>query len=53
MAKNMESAVKISFPCASLVTDRFHVVKLAVDALKKGAFDYIIKEITLCLEQFT
>jgi len=34
MAKNMESAVKISFPCASLVTDRFHVVKLAVDALQ-------------------
>jgi len=34
MAKNMESAVKISFPGASLVTDRFHVVKLAVDALQ-------------------
>jgi len=34
MAKNMESAVKGSFPCAKLVTDRFHVVKLLVDALQ-------------------
>lgn len=34
MAKNMESAVKICFPCADLVTDRFHVVKLAIDALQ-------------------
>lgn len=34
MAKNMESAVKMSFPCAKLVTDRFHVVKLAIDALQ-------------------
>lgn len=34
MAKNMESAVKYCFPCADLVTDRFHVVKLAIDALQ-------------------
>ena len=34
MAKNMESAVKQSFPCATLVTDRFHVVKLAMEALQ-------------------
>jgi transposase len=34
MARNMESAVKISFPCADLVTDRFHVVKLVIDALQ-------------------
>jgi transposase len=34
MAKNMESAVKSCFPGADLVTDRFHVVKLAMDALQ-------------------
>jgi len=34
MAKNMESAIKASFPYANLVTDRFHVVKLAIDALQ-------------------
>lgn len=34
MAKNMESAVKQSFPKAMLVTDRFHVVKLAMEALQ-------------------
>ena len=34
MAKNMESAVKISFPLCKLVTDRFHVVKLLIDALQ-------------------
>jgi len=34
MAKNMESAVKNCFPEANLVTDRFHVVKLALDALQ-------------------
>lgn len=34
MAKNMEAGVKSSFPNAVLVTDRFHVVKLALDALQ-------------------
>lgn len=34
MAKNMESAVRTSFPRADLVTDRFHVVKLVIDALQ-------------------
>ena len=34
MAKNMESAVRQAFPKCSLVTDRFHVVKLAGDALQ-------------------
>lgn len=34
MAKNMESAAKQSFPEAKLVTDRFHVVKLAMEALQ-------------------
>ncbi len=34
MAKNMELAVKMSFPKAYLVTDRFHVVKLAMESLQ-------------------
>ncbi len=34
MAKNMESAVKTAFPKCMLVTDRFHVVKLAMEALQ-------------------
>ena len=34
MAKNMESGVKKSFPNANLVTDRFHVVKLVLEALQ-------------------
>ena len=32
MAKNMEAAANSMFPEASLVTDRFHVVKLVIDA---------------------
>lgn len=34
MAKNMEAGVKSAFLNATLVTDRFHVVKLALDALQ-------------------
>ncbi|MFA5668003.1 MAG: transposase [Balneolaceae bacterium] len=34
MAKNIESAVSIVFSKASLVTDRFHVVRLAMEALQ-------------------
>lgn len=34
MAKNMESAVKMTFPEAELVVDRFHVVRLVIDALQ-------------------
>lgn len=34
MARNMEAAVKIVFPHAALVTDRFHVVRLAMEALQ-------------------
>ncbi len=34
MAKNMESGAKKSFPNANLVTDRFHVVKLVLEALQ-------------------
>ena len=31
MAKNMESSVSMAFPEATLVTNRFHVVKLAME----------------------
>ena len=34
MAKNMEAGAKLAFPNATLVTDRFHVVKLSLDALQ-------------------
>ncbi len=34
MAKNMEAAVKEVFTKAKLVTDRFHVIKLAMEALQ-------------------
>ena len=34
MAKNIESATKLAFPESKLVTDRFHVVKLATEALQ-------------------
>ena len=34
MAKNMESAANTVFPKSSLVTDRFHVVKLSMEALQ-------------------
>lgn len=35
MASNMESAVREAFPNADLVTDRFHVVKLAIESLQR------------------
>ena len=34
MAKNIELATKIAFPESTLVTDRFHVVKLVTEALQ-------------------
>jgi transposase len=34
MANNMESAARQSFPVSKLVTDRFHVVRLATEALQ-------------------
>lgn len=34
MAKNMESAVRAVFPNCRLVTDRFHVVRLSMEALQ-------------------
>ncbi len=45
MAKNMESAVKCCFPCTDLVTDRFHVVKLAIDALQHIRIKYRWQEL--------
>lgn len=35
LAKNMELAVKACFPNAKLVSDRFHVIKLALEALQQ------------------
>jgi transposase len=35
MAASMENIVKYSFPKATLVTDRFHVQKLAFDAVQE------------------
>ena len=34
MAKNIESATKLAFPESRLVTDRFHVVRLATESLQ-------------------
>jgi len=45
MARNMESAVKMSFPMAQLVTDRFHVVKLLLGALDQVRIKYRWEEI--------
>lgn len=45
MAKNMESAAKQSFPCSTLVIDRFHVVKLAIDAIQHLRIAYRWKEL--------
>ena len=48
MANNMESASRQAFPNAQIVTDRFHVVKLATEALQhiriKNRWDEIDKE---------
>jgi transposase len=40
MAKNMESAIKMSFPDTCVVTDRFHVVKLVIEALQHIRIKY-------------
>ena len=45
MAKNMEASIKSSFPNANIVTDRFHVVKLAIDALQHIRIKYRWNEI--------
>jgi len=45
MAKNMESAIKQSFTKATLVTDRFHVVKLVIEALQHFRVKYRWEEL--------
>lgn len=40
MARNMEFSARMSFPDASLVTDRFHVVKLVLEALQHLRINY-------------
>lgn len=40
MARNMELASRMSFPNAQLVTDRFHVVKLVLEALQHLRIKY-------------
>ena len=45
MARNMEASIKNSFPKASIVTDRFHVVKLVIDALQHIRTKYRWEEI--------
>ena len=40
MARNMAFASRMSFPNASLVTDRFHVVKLVLEALQHHRIKY-------------
>ena len=45
MANNMESAAAQSFPDAQLVTDRFHVIKLAIEALQHLRIKYRWEEL--------
>lgn len=45
MASNMEAAVKQSFPNAYLITDRFHVVRLAMEAMQRTRIDTRWEEI--------
>ena len=45
MAKNIELATKIAFPECTLVTDRFHVVKLATEALQHTRIQLRWKEL--------
>jgi len=47
MAKNMEAAVKTVFTKASLVRDRFHVVKLAMEALQHIRINLRWKELDI------
>ena len=45
MANNMQLSSRIAFPEASLVTDRFHVVRLVMEALQHLRIKYRWKEI--------
>jgi len=45
MAANMENIMKFTFPMAKIVTDRFHVQKLAYDAVQEMRIKYRWKAI--------
>ena len=45
MAKNMESSARQAFPSASLVIDRFHVIRLAMEALQHVRVKYRWEEL--------
>jgi len=45
MANNMQLAARMAFPEASIVTDRFHVVKLVLEALLYLRIKYRWEEI--------
>jgi len=45
MANNMESAARQSFPEAKLVTDRFHVIRLAMEAIQHLRVKYRWEEL--------
>lgn len=47
LAKNMESAVKTSLPKANIVSDRFHVIKLAIEAIQRIRIDYRWEELEI------
>lgn len=47
MAKNMESSIRTSLPKAYILVDRFHVVKLAIDALQRIRIDYRWQELEI------
>jgi transposase len=48
MANNMQLASRMCFPESYLVTDRFHVVKLILEALQHLRIKYRWQEIELC-----
>lgn len=45
MASNMRKACEMAFPNATLVIDRFHVVRLVMDAMQHARIDQRWKEI--------
>ena len=47
LAKNMENAIKTSLPKASIVSDRFHVVRLATEAIQRIRIDYRWQELEI------
>lgn len=52
MARNMEATVRLAFPKATLVTDRFHVVKLVIEAIQHVRKQHRWKAIDLENEQY-